>query len=242
MKRQSGINMVAVIIGVVIGLIIVAVGGFLILSNGNDEPTVPPVTDEQPMEDNEITEDEKLPIENYLEKIAYVAINGELANSTGATGTETSTISQEQAMIYMATMDLEPEEISGGNLNNTNTVNNGNSNLPNMNLSNANNITNNSLSNIPVTNTLNTNIVGNTIDNTLTNVGGNTLTPQNTWPYSEETIQDALFEIFGQQLENLSQILQTTPIEDNIVLPRIIQIEDISLSFHTIGKLSFPIV
>lgn len=231
MKRQSGINMVAVIIGVIIGLIIVAVGGFLILSNGNDEPTVPPVTDEQPMEDNEITEDEKLPIENYLEKIAYVAINGELANSTGATGTETSTISQEQAMIYMATMDLEPEGISGGNLNNTNTINNnGNNNLPNMNLSNANNITNNSLSNIPVTNTLNTNIVGNTIDNTLTNVGGNTLTPQNTWPYSEETIQDALFEIFGQQLENLSQILQTTPIEDNIVLPRIIQIEDMTKS------------
>ena len=229
MKSQSGINMVAVIIGVIIGLIIVAVGGFLILSSGNDEPTVPPVTEEQPMEDNEITEEEKLPIEEYLEKIAYVAINGELANSAG------TTISQEQAMVYMATMDVEPEEILNGSLNNTNTIgtNNSNSNLPNMNLV-SNTVNTNNVNTIN-TNNLNSNALGNILDNTLGNAVDNTLTNNNTVQQnllgiSEETVQDALFEMFGQQLDDLAQILQTTPAQDDIVLPRIIQIEDMTKS------------
>lgn len=229
MKSHSGINMMAVIIGVVIGLIIVAIGGFLILSNGNDEPVTPPVSEEQPMEENEITDEEKLPIEEYLEKIAYVAINGELANTAG------STISQEQAMIYMATMNIEPEDISSGNLNNTNSINtnnintnNVNTNLPNMNLvgntANTNSV-NNNVNNV-LENTID-NTLGNTLNNTLTNT--NTVT-SNTLGISEETVQNALFEMFGQQLENLAQILQTTPAQDNIVLPRIIQIEDMTKS------------
>ena len=36
--------------------------------------------------------------------------------------------------------------------------------------------------------------------------------------------------MFGQQLDDLAQILQTTPAQDDIALPRIIQIEDMTKS------------
>ena len=232
MKGQKGINVVAVIIGVVIGLIIVGIGGFLMLSN--NEPETPPVIDTPPVvEDTEITAEEKNEIKEFLSKIAYVAIAGE--NSTDLT----STIREDQAMIYMSTLGIEKEELEE-NANNV-TQNGG----INMNLSTT---TDNSIQNTlgSTTNTISNTITGtmtNTVDNTITNTGDNTITNivgntltnentvmQNSLGISEETIQNALFEMFGQKLDNISQTLQGMTELQDFVLPQITQIEELSKS------------
>ena len=100
MKDQKGINKIAVIIGVVIGLLIVAIGGVIILSNGKNKQPQTPAQQVQEPENTEVSADEQTDIETYLEKFTYVAIMGE----TGATSHER--MSQETAMVYMATRDV----------------------------------------------------------------------------------------------------------------------------------------
>lgn len=215
MKSQKGINKIAIIIGVVIGLIIVAIGGFLILSNGNKTPQQPTVIEDEPqIEDTEITSKEQEEITEYLKKYAYVAIMGETTNVTH------ETMSQEAAMVYMATMGMEPETTIN-NLNNTNNTSNT--------IVDSNTLGDNRL-------TMDLNASGNTvttnsIDNTLTNMPTvpNTQT-QNVLGISEETIQNALFEMFGQKLDNLSQILQTEIITQELSEVYITQIQDLSKS------------
>lgn len=237
MKSQKGINNIAIIIGVIIGLIIVAIGGFLILSNGNKKETETPQIEQEQIEENtEITEEEKKEITAYLKKYAYVAIMGQ----TTTTGTH-ETMSQEAAMIYMSTSDIEPESDNINNFNNTNTI----SNTVNANTLNTNTIGNTTTSNtntIGNTSTLSDNrltmdinsvgnSVANTVDNTMSNIPTvpNNQT-QNILGISENTIQNALFEMFGQKLDNLSQILQTEIIKQDLSEVYITQIQDLNKS------------
>ena len=216
--RPNGINKVAIIIGVVIGLVIVGIGGFLMLSD--NEPKTPPVENKPPVvEDTEITAEEQSKIREFLSKIAYVAIASE--NSTALT----STITEEHAMIYMATMGIEKEDLEEST--NTGAQNSG----INMDLT------------VPQNNTVqDTNILNNiqnTVDNTIGNAVGNTVqntiinentVMQNRLGISEDTIQDALFEMFGQQLDNLPTILQGITEQQDLVLPQITELEEVSKS------------
>lgn len=248
MKSQKGINKIAIIIGVVIGLIIVAIGGFFILPNETGTPTPQPVEVEPEIEDTEITSEERKAIMEYLEKYAYVAIMGETTSATY------ENISHEAAMIYMATMDIEASEESEENITNDS---NGVANVIGGNTLNTNTLSTNTLTtNVVSTNILNNNGLNNTLNNntvsdnriemdisssgnnSTSNVVTNTETTiptinnqtQNALGLSEETIQNAVYEMFGQKLDNLSQILQTEITKQELSDVAITNLQDLNKS------------
>lgn len=191
MKSQKGINVIAIVIGVVIGLIIVGVGGFLMLSN-NNKPVQQPAEDLTPVIQNtEILAEEKQKIkEEYLGYFAELAL---VANDPMID--EASIM----AGIAITRMWQDMDEKYSGNVFNQDALNNLISN-------NVTNNINNSLSN-----QINTNTITNTLSNTTVDSSLLPKFPDGTTVISRETdIQKAIFETFGQQLENLSQILEAS--------------------------------
>ncbi len=205
MKEQKGINVIAIVIGVVIGLIIVGVGGFLILSD-NNEPEQTPIENIEPViEDTEVTVDEKQLIkEEYLGYFASVAIAADdpmLDEASIMTG----------VAVTRMWIDMEDEYAENtfntdvlNNLVNNNTVNNiGNSIVDNT-LTNQ--VTTNNISN-----EINTNSLTNSINNATVDTSLLPKFPDGTTVISREAdIQNAIFETFGQKLDNLSQILEAS--------------------------------
>lgn len=225
MKNQKGINVIAIVIGVVVGLIIVGVGGFLILSS-NKEPEKQPIENLEPVVENtEVTAKEKQTIKNdYLGYFASVAI-----------AADDQMVDEASIMAGVAVTKMweSMEDEYSENTFNADSLNN----LLNNNT--TNNIEN-SISNNILTNQVNTNSVSNEIStNTLTNTTTNTDTsllpkfPDGTTVISRENdIQNAIFEIFGQKLDNLSQILEaswSTGSDENYDTT-VLQLNDISIS------------
>ena len=231
MKDQKGINKIAVIIGVVIGLLIVAIGGVIILSNGKNKQPQTPAQQVQEPENTEVSADEQTDIETYLEKFTYVAIMGE----TGATSHER--MSQETAMVYMATENVKEESNNANSTNqNTNTtLNNGiatntvGNEATNTLANTATNGDNRLSMDIGTTdNTNSANTAGNTLNSNIPTVPANQNT--NVFGLAEDTIQNAVFEMFGQKLDNLSTILQTESIKQETSDVHITQIQSLTKS------------
>ena len=191
MRNQKGINVIAVIIGVVIGLIIVGIGGFLMLSD-NEKPKDPPIENIDPVVENiEVSSTEKQLIKDeYLGYFASVAL-----------AAKDPMIDEASIMagVAITRMWADMEDEYADNVFNSDALNN-------------------------LINNNNTNSVGNTVlpdnttTNTLTNLNNTTVDtsllpkfPAGTTVISRQAdIQNAIFETFGQKLDNLSQILEAS--------------------------------
>lgn len=190
MRNQKGINLIAVIIGVVIGLIIVGIGGFLMLSD-NDKPIEPPIENIEPVEENiEVSAIEKQLIKDeYLGYFASVALAAEEPMIDEASI---------MAGVAITRMWANMEEEYADDAFNSDVLNN---------------LINNN------TNTIQNTVLPDNTANTLTNSLNNTTVdtsllpkfPDGTTVISRQTdIQNAIFETFGQKLDNLSQILEAS--------------------------------
>lgn len=228
MKEQKGISRVAIIIDVVIGLVIVAIGGYLILANGSAKKNTTPTPETEQGQEviTEITAKEKTEIKEYLKKFAYVAIMGE----TESTQTH-ETMSQDVAMIYMATENID---VTYSTIQDTN-ANTSNTNTTTLNESSATNTVEDDRITMNIGNTTQSNTTA-TESNTLSNTTSSNLTTttntqtQNPFGISETEIQNAVFEMFGQKLDNLSQILSEVSTEHEISEVNITQMQDIAKS------------
>lgn len=195
MKNQKGISVVAVIIGVVIGLLIVGIGGFLMLSD-NNEPAQQPTNElDNVIQNIEIPEAEKQIIKDeYLGYFANLALAKEDPMID-----EASTM----AGIAVTRMWQDMEEQYSGNSFNQDALNNLISNT-------ITNSVDNTLT-IPLANQVNTNIITNPVTDSTVDTSLLPKFPDGTTVISRETdIQKAIFETFGQQLQNLSQILEAS--------------------------------
>lgn len=218
MKEQKGINAIAVVIGVLIGLLIVGIGGVLILSN-KEETEQPPVEEILPViEDAEVTEKEKQEIKKeYLGYFASVAIAADEAMLD-----EASIMTGVAVTRMWKSMENEYNENAFNtgaleNLANSNTVGTINNTIGNIVGNEIVNTTTTTLStnNNVVTNNFSTDLNMNTLTNNINSSSAEISTlpkfPDGTTVLSREAdIQNAIFETFGQKLDNLSQILEAS--------------------------------
>ena len=195
MNNQKGISVVAIVIGVVVGLIIVGIGGFLMLSDNNKQPQQPNNEIGNVIQNIEILGEEKEIIKDeylgYFAKLALAKEDQMLDEASIMAG------------IAITRMWQEMEEEYAGNTFNQDALNN----LISNNITNS---VDNSLNN-SLTNQVNTNMVTNTVTDTTTDTSLLPKFPDGTTVISRQAdIQKAIFETFGQQLENLSQILEAS--------------------------------
>ena len=195
MKNQKGVSVIAIVIGVVIGLLIVGIGGFLMLSDNNEEPQQPTNEIGNVIQEIEILGDEKQIIKDeYLGYFARYAL-----------AKEDPMVDEASIMagIAVTRMWQDMEEEYEDNTFNQDALNNLISNTITNSIDNT---LNNSL-----TNQVNTNMITNTVTDTTTDTSLLPKFPDGTTVISRESdIQKAIFETFGKQLENLSQILEAS--------------------------------
>ncbi len=217
MGNQRRVMLIA--IGVVIGLIIVAIGGFLILSNGKKpEPT--PIENTQPViDDTEIDEEEI-----KLIKDEYLGYFGKLAIASEDEMVDEGSIMAGIAITRMW-QDID-EKYSNSAYNQdaiNNLVNNETENVVENSIDNStsNTIASSNSSGNVITVTGNSdpnNLLNNQIAEVATSTDSTTVNndllpkfPDGTTVISRETdIQNAIFETFGQKLTNLQQILEAS--------------------------------
>ena len=195
-----------IIIGGIIGVVVVAIIIILILILNSATPQEP--VQSQPQEEVENTEvslEEIQEIKDYLKRYAYVII---LARDSSKPNITHETMSSNLAMVYMATKNIEKGTSQNADTTATEDV--------------SNTDTDNRLSmDIGATNT-----VENTVSTDFPTAPKNT----NVFGLPEEEIQKAIFEMFGNEIDNLTQILMTETTERELSEVYIKNIQDITCS------------
>lgn len=168
-------------IGGIVGVVILLlIIIFILIANSNNPKEQVQPQEEQQVEVKEVSLEEIQLIKDYLKRYAYVAI---LARDTTKPNTTHEEMSSDLAMVYMATKNTERTQSTQPS---TTTESNaeGDSRLS-MDID-----------------------TNNTIENTVTNFP-TTQSQTNVFGLSEEEIQKAVFEMFGSNIDNLTQILMT---------------------------------
>ncbi|MBQ9298871.1 MAG: hypothetical protein IJ223_07635 [Clostridia bacterium] len=169
--------------GIAAAVLVLLIIVFIIIANSSTpkQPTTP--APEPEVEEVEVSLEETQTIKDYLKRYAYVAI---LARDTTKPNITHETMSSDLAMIYMSTQNVEKSTQESVQASNDQTALNAEEGDNRLSMEIDNTDTTNTVTDFPTA-------------QTETNVFG----------LPAEEIQNAVFEMFGNNIDNLTQILMT---------------------------------